>query len=590
MLYLAHLLNRPVRDVNGVTMGWLEDMVLTTIDLFPRVEALVLARRGRGAVVIQWDQINSITDDALHLKNTRKETTTDTVSEAMTLLKRDILDKQIVDTNGRKIVRINDLQFVNYGDDLRLIGADISAAGILRRMSLEVPARFIAKLTGNQLTEKIIPWNYVENLESDASSIKLNISSRGLRDLPAPEIADILEKLAPEDRSEVLARIDNETLADTLSFLEDEMQAELLEAIDDERASDILEIMPPDEAADALGEMDEDHAERLLNMMEEDEAEDVRELMQYEHDTAGGRMTTAFVAVAANLNVGEAINELRTQSPDAETVYYTYVVDTEGKLIGVLSLRELITSPDTEMVTEMINTSVMKVNVNDDQEECARILNNYHLLAIPVVDDNDILRGIVTVDDVLDVLHEESQEDISKVSGTSDEGDMDDTSWHRATHRMPWVLGVGLVGVFTSIMLYYNFDIANSLTALLPLILLLGVQLGGQGAAAVQMGINAEESVGDILLMLLQRQWPLGAAIALAAGMVGGIFAIIIGGNASPFAVFITIWLVLTLQVLTGSLLPLLMQKLKWDPALVSRPALAAFSLLTAVPLLMRAL
>ncbi len=590
MLFLAHLLNRPVRDVNGITMGWVEDMVLATIDLFPRVDALVLARRGRGAVVIQWDQINSITSEELTLKNSRKETTTEAISETMTLLKRDILDKQIVDTNGRRIVRINDLQFVNYGDDLRLIGADISAIGILRRMNLEIPARFIAKLTGQQLTEKIIPWNYVENLETDWSTVKLNVSSRGLRDLPAPEIADLLEELAPADRSEILARIDNETLADTLPYLEDEMQAELLEAIDDERASDILEIMPPDEAADALGEMDEDRAERLLNLMEEDEAEDVRELMQYEYDTAGGRMTTEYVAVTANLTVSEAIEELRKQSPDAETVYYTYVIDAVGKLEGVLSLRELITSPDTNMVIDMINTSVLKVNVNDDQEECARILNNYHLLAIPVVDDNDILRGIVTVDDVLDVMHEESQEDISRVSGTSDEGDIDNSGWHRAYHRMPWVLGVGIVGIFTSIMQYYNFSTAIPLISLLPLILLLGVQLGGQAAAAVQMGINAEESTGDILLMLLQRQWPLGAALSLLTGVLGGIFALFFGGSASPFAVFIIIWMVLTLQVVVGGLLPLLMQKLKLDPTLVSRPALAAFSLITAVPLLMRAL
>lgn len=594
MLFLAHILNRPVVDAAGTRLGWVEDLVLTSLDLFPKVEAFVLGRRGHRAVFIPWDQVRQTDHTGLHLRSSRERIPTSPLNDDAILLRRDILDKQVVDIYGRKVVRINDLQLADIDHELRLIGADIGARGLLRRLNIERPLAMAARGMRVDLPERVIPWNYVEGLETEWPSVRLNVSHRRLRDLPPPEIAEILEQLHPVDRDELLLHFDDETVADTLPHMEDDVQAEVLMAMSDERASDILEFLPPDEAADVLGDLSEERAERLLHLMEPEEAEDVRELMQYGDDTAGGRMTTEFLALVDEISVAEAMVQLRRFAPDAETVYYVYVVDEGGRMEGVLSLRDLITaSPDTPLST-ITHSDIIRVHVEDDQETVAHTLNHYHLLAVPVVDDAGVLRGIVTVDDVLDVLHEEAEEDISRMSGATEESDVLATPWEQVVLRLPWVAGIALIGLLAAGYLAMQARspqaVSPALLALLPLLVIIGAHIGGQSAAAMQVALRNGDDIRDILLALSRHQWPLGVGISILGGLVSGIITLMLGLPLHALAAGSVVALVLVLDLLIGSFLPLLLHRLRWDPVLINRPALAGIALLLGIPLLAQVL
>ncbi|MHB0939871.1 MAG: magnesium transporter MgtE N-terminal domain-containing protein, partial [Armatimonadota bacterium] len=561
MLFLTHILNRPVVDAAGVRLGWVEDLVLGDLDLFPRVEAIVLARRGQGAVFVPWEAIDEV-GRHLRLNTIREKLPTLSLGDDAVFLRRDILDKQVVDIHGRKVVRVNDLQLAPIDHELRLVSADIGVGGLLRRLALERPARSLARTFNGHLPERLIPWNYVEGLETEWPSVKLSVPRRRLRDLPPPDIADIIAQLHPADRGEVLQQFDDETLADALPHLEDEVQAEVILAMSEERASDILEILPPDEAADVLGEMNEAQAERILHLMEPDEAEDVRELLQYDEDTAGGRMTTEYLALMEGQTAGQAMAQLHTMAPDAETIYYVYVIDAEERLHGVLSLRDLITAADDTPIADLTNHNVIAVNVHDDQETVARELNHYHLLAMPVTDNRGVLLGIVTVDDVLDVMHEEAEEDISRLAGSIEESDVLATPWEQTVLRLPWLLGAASAGLLMAIFITVRLTAVPTrdltpLMALLPLLLLLGVQIGGQSAAATQVALAEEATLGEILRRHLLYGWPLGLALGLMASIIGGVLSAGITDRPIMLPVAGIILLVLMADMLAGSLLPL---------------------------------
>lgn len=589
MLFLTHILNRPVLDAAGVRIGWVEDLVLTGLDLFPRISYVVLARHGRGAAFLSWESVAEV-DGAIRLTSERAEVITTPVDTGAIFLRRDILDKQVVDINGRRVVRVNDLQLAPINRELRLIGADIGVGGLLRRLNLESPVRGLLRRLHSSLPERILPWNYVEGLQTEWASIHLNIPSRRLHELPPTDIADIMQQLEPGDREQLISQIDDETLADTLPHLEEDMQAEVLLAVGDARASDIVEMMPPDEAADALGELSEEQAERILNLMEPGEAEDVRELLRYDEDTAGGLMTTEYIALPEEMTANEAINELRILAPhDAETVYYVYVTDADGHLKGVLSLRDLLTSAEDLPIGAIMNDEVIGARVDDDQETVARLFTRYHLLALPVVDDGGVLRGIVTVDDVLDVLHEEAEEDLSRMAGATEESAVLASPWEQTALRLPWLLGAALAGLMVAYYLQQPFQTISRvipLLVLLPLVLLLGVQLGGQGAAATQVALAEDATLGEIVGGHLRRFWPVGLLLSLLAGLLGAGYDAVTVNAAHASAVGGIIVLVLVLDMLVGSLLPLLLHRFRWDPVLVSRPALAVLALLLGVPLL----
>jgi Mg/Co/Ni transporter MgtE len=313
----------------------------------------------------------------------------------------DLQDKQIVDVEGRKIVRVNDIQLAPVRGRLRLVAVDVGLAGILRRLGLAGPGERLARAMGLQ-TENYIEWEDVDPVESSISSLKLRVPHQALSTLHPADVAHIVEQLAPRDRAGIIAALEEGRAADVLEELSPDDQVDVLEDLPPERAADILEEMGPDEAADLIADLPEERQEQLLELMQPEEAEDVRELLAYGEETAGGMMTTDFITVAADDTAQQVIDRLRELQPDADHVYYLYVTDADGTLIGTITLRGLIVADPGTAVRAFTRPDPISVRVDADAEEVARAIARYNLLALPVVDEQGRMQGIVTVDDAFE--------------------------------------------------------------------------------------------------------------------------------------------------------------------------------------------
>jgi Mg/Co/Ni transporter MgtE len=319
-----------------------------------------------------------------------------------------------------KVVRVNDLKLAESRNQLRLLGADVGVAGLLRALSprLEGALAGAAKAVGHPLHEDLIAWNYMDLLDRDLSEVRLSVTHKRLHELHPADMADILEQLAPSQRGKVFEHLDDVLAADAISEMEDEYQAGVVEDLTTQRASDILELMDPDDAADIVGDLPYAKAEQLLRLMGVKEQAQVRSLLGYKDKTAGGIMTSEITTVTPGMTIGEVIDYLRGEASEFENIYYVYVVDDERHLLGVVSLRDLIVgSPDTCIET-FYKRDLITADPDEDQEDTAETMSKYDLLALPVVDESGVILGMVTVDDALDVLEEESAEDLALASGT----------------------------------------------------------------------------------------------------------------------------------------------------------------------------
>ncbi|HEY3218109.1 MAG TPA: CBS domain-containing protein, partial [Candidatus Limnocylindria bacterium] len=316
----------------------------------------------------------------------------------------DLMDKQVVDTHGAKVVRVNDLQLSEVDGQLRLVGADVGLRGLLRRVGAEGLAERLFGMAGRKLPRGIIPWHLVEPLNTPEAKVRVTVPRTKLALLHPADIADIVEEMAADERREVFEQLDIETAAEALSEVEPDMQASIVSDLDEERAADILDEMAPDEAADLLQDLPVERREELVDLMEKDEKKDVEELLTYDEDAAGGIMTTQFFALPADLTAQQAIERLRELQPDKELTYYLYVVDGEGRLDGVIGLRDLVVAKPDAKLSEVMDPHVLKVEASTPKEEVAALIAKYDLLALPVVDARRTLLGTITVDDVVEIM------------------------------------------------------------------------------------------------------------------------------------------------------------------------------------------
>jgi Mg/Co/Ni transporter MgtE len=320
------------------------------------------------------------------------------------LLKGDLMDKQIVDIEGRKVIRVNDVSLDEIEGALHVVAVDVGAAGLMRRLGFEGPFRVLARGLGRGVPERYIDWEDVDPLDSTIASVRLRVPHSKLLQLHPADLASIVEQLAPRDRAGILAALNDETVADAMEEMEPDTQVDVLEDLAPERAADILEEMSPDDAADLVADLSQTTRDEIFALMEKDEKAEVQELLGYPEDSAGGIMTTEFVAVPAHLSAAETIDMLRHLEPNAETIYYIYVTDDDGRLAGVLSLRDLIVAAPDTLIGDVMITEPVAVGVLADQDEVAEVVAHYNLLAVPVIDEDGRLAGIVTVDDALDTV------------------------------------------------------------------------------------------------------------------------------------------------------------------------------------------
>jgi len=405
--FLSAMLDKPVRDRSGRHLGHLKDLAVRCTEKFPPVTKILL-RIGRGQeLTLPWDQVRNVSAEAITLEAEREQLSPSSLAQDECWLAQSILDRQIVDLRGRRLVRVNDLQLAYLGGAVRLVAVDAGSRGLLRRLGLERAALSLGRLFGREVSGRLLSWEHMMTPQPVSAPLQLAFGSEALRRLRPADLADIASQLGASDRATLFRSMDEETAADTLEELSPRLQVSVLNSMDDERAADILEEMVPDDAADLLGDLPEERADELLELMEAEEAADVKQLLSYPEDSAGGLMTTEFVALPQNLTADEAIARLREQAPDAETIYYVYVTDEAGRLAGVLSLRRLIVAPPDRPISELMVKDVISAPAETGHEQLAPLMAKYNLLALPVVDDDGKLLGIVTVDDAMETVLEE---------------------------------------------------------------------------------------------------------------------------------------------------------------------------------------
>jgi magnesium transporter len=404
-MYLSYVLGQSIRDAEGRELGRLGDLVASPGPHLPVISAVVV-RVGRQEMRnIAWDSFAYDPDtERFSLSVPVDEVTEYRIGDEDILLKTNIMDKQIVDVHDYRVVRVNDIRIEPSVGRLYLVGVDTGMRGLVRRMGLMQLSDRLAKIIKVKPDSHVIAWHDVEAFERGLGRIKLKVSAERLSALHPSDIARIVNELDPDQRAEVMESLDVETAADVLTEAHPEVQASIVEGMEDELAADILEEMEPDEAADVLGDVSAEKREDILEEMEPGDAEDVKELLEYEDETAGGLMTTEYVAIAKELSAQQTIEKIRELEPSAETVYYIYVVDSSEHLAGVISLRDLIVAQPSTRVEEFMVSNVVHVHPDASVEEVAQTLSDYNLLALPVVDDESRLLGIVTVDDALEEI------------------------------------------------------------------------------------------------------------------------------------------------------------------------------------------
>jgi magnesium transporter len=404
--YLTQLLGKPVFEPDGKKVARVRDVIATQGGRLPTVTALFLrGDRREGWIAISDTEQQE--DGSLRLRAPWETLAVYKPASDDLRLQRDVLDKQIVDVHDYRVVRVNDVRLAACGDQMCVVGADVSQRAVWRRAGVGPPIEALAKLLGKPLHSNLIAWDDVETLEPSGAGggrIKLKVPHEKIARLHPADIADIVEQLTPQQRTEVLEAMDIETAADVIEEMEEEEAAAVMETMEETKAADILEEMEPDDAADVLADLSDERTEELLDHMEPEEAADVKELMAYDEETAGGLMTTEFIAIPARMTAEQTIVRLRELAPKAETIYYVYVVDDDNRLVGVLSLRDLIVADPETHIADIMVSNVRSVSTGEHADEVAHTLSRYNLLALPVVDEDGKLAGIVMVDDIMERL------------------------------------------------------------------------------------------------------------------------------------------------------------------------------------------
>jgi len=409
-LFFTELTSLPVNDVKGRRIGKVKDAALVPVLNPSRIDRYLVGG-GVAWFTVRFDQIQSISlDKGISLSDEHLTPYHD--DEYMMRLGRDLLDQQIIDVTGRKVVRVTDLTLEIRNDGLRdaltVRDVDIGIRSILRRLLQGVvPPRWIRRLQ-QPIAPKSIAWDFCNVVEPDPQRrIRLNISYQKLEEMHPADLADIVEELAPAEREAIFETIDSEVAADALSEIEDpKMQASILEALEPEKAADIVEEMAPDEAADALSGLEEETSDEILEEMDSEPKTEVQELLEFEEDTAGGLMNTEYVVLPDGATVNDALTTLPENEELLENLNTIFLIDEEGRLSAAIPLARLFLATPEAPLKQLASESSVQVTVEEHQDRVLELFDKYNLLTLPVVDESGKLAGVITADDVISVLRQ----------------------------------------------------------------------------------------------------------------------------------------------------------------------------------------
>ncbi len=409
LLYFTELVSMPVFDLKGRRIGRVKDAAVVPLIHPARIDRILVGGADTW-LSIRYDQVGSIRLGE-GIKLTDEQLTPYHDDEYMLRIARDLLDQQIIDVNGRKVVRVNDLTLEIRREDgrdtLAVAEVDIGIRSIFRRLVQGVlPPRWIRRLQ-RRIPPNSIPWDFANVVEPDPlRRLRLNISYERLERLHPADLADIVEELSPAEREAIFETIDSEVAAEALTEVDPRMQARILESLEPEKAADIVEEMAPDEAADVLSELHAETSEEILGEMASAPKTEVRELLEFEEDTAGGLMNTEYVAVHENATVADALSALRGNEDLLETLNTVFLVDPEERLAGSVPLARLFIAAEGSRLKELISEPLIRVTVDEPQDRITELFDKYNLLTLPVVDEDGKLAGVITADDIISVLRQ----------------------------------------------------------------------------------------------------------------------------------------------------------------------------------------
>lgn len=407
-LFLTELLGLKVFDLKGRKIGVVKDAAIVPLVDPVRIDRFLMGS-GSAWFKVRYDQVRSISLDGIFLRD--EILTPHHSDEYMLRVVRDLLDQQIIDAQGRKVVRVTDLTFEirQQGDYqvLWVLDVDVGIRSVVRRLAQGIiPPTWIRRLQ-SKIPPRSIRWEFCNILEPDPQRrLRLNISNKLLEGMHPADLADIVEDLGPADREAIFENIDSEVAADALSEVDPDIQASILESLETEKAADIVEEMAPDEAADVLAGLEEETSHEILEEMEHEPKNEVSELMEFDEDTAGGMMNTEYVALPEPSTVADAITALKSNEELLESLNTIFLVDASERLTGAVPLARLFLHEGATPLRDLAAETLIEVPVTEHQEQITELFDKYNLLALPVVDPLRRLAGVITADDVISVLRQ----------------------------------------------------------------------------------------------------------------------------------------------------------------------------------------
>jgi flagellar motility protein MotE (MotC chaperone)/sporulation protein YlmC with PRC-barrel domain len=405
---LTELLKTPVFDSSGTLAGRVREVALCPQEDPVRLQALVVRTRSGQDRLLGLGQVESI-NGIIKARTPVSEWAAYSGGEGLLLLARDLLDQQIIDVHGRKVVRVNDVDLQedlsNHHVELKLAAVDVGARGAVRRLLQGLVPNAALRALLRNIPPKMIPWEFVDLIETDpARRVKLKISHDRLAKLHPADIADIVEELAPAEREAVFETLDEEVAAEALEEIQPKLQRSIVESLDSDRAADIVEEMDPDAAADLLGDLSEEHSQEILEEMEPEQREEVSELLEFKENTAAGRMTTEYMALPSTATVADAIETLRKFEGGIESVSTIFLLDDQGKLVGAVPLSKIVLAAHETPLLSLTNDPLISCLAGCSEKDVAETFDKYNLLTLPVVDEAGKLTGVITADDVISLL------------------------------------------------------------------------------------------------------------------------------------------------------------------------------------------
>jgi len=402
--YLSALLRYGVYDSAGRHLGQLDDLVATPHNRFPEVTKIAIRpKRSKEVLYYPWALVRLASQEGIRLNINGAPMTPTAPDDTEVHLRRDLMDRQIVDVSGKRVVRIHDLKLGGVNGRVLLTHADVGSRGVLRRLGWEHFALGVCRLFQIKFRENLIAWEHLHMVPTEGQLVA-DKTRDALKRIHPADLADIVEELSAPDRAALLGSMDEELAADVMQEMDPVALVAAVNELDDEQASDLIDEMDPDAGADLLADLSEERQTTLLSLMEPEEAADVRKLLAYPEDSAGGLMTVEYVTVPQDVTARQALEIVRQQAREVTALYHVYVVDQAGVLKGALSLHELIVAEPEQSVRELMKSDVANVGLDTGQVDVARLVARYNLLAVPVVDERGHLEGIVTADDAIDAV------------------------------------------------------------------------------------------------------------------------------------------------------------------------------------------